>query len=248
MFSPASLSGGLVYHSRAWRHRHSHWAPFRKNLQEWLHASPAQSDTLLWIGASGGYTVEPATLAFYQQIVVIEIDPLARWVLKQRFSNSRLTFIGRDLFQFRHEQSDMMDFAHLLNRYPDADIWFSNILGQVPLILKKPDSDATVAALQKIERLVQGRNWLSYHDRLSCHQPDLQIRKTLWQSRGSAAAPALVSHFWQSTHPLEIADHNTSCLENGRPVTYLHWSITRDQHHLIACVRNQNSKIEGLVR
>ena len=82
----ADASGGLGYHLRALRFRHSLWAPYIATVQRWLHDWRPPTDTLVVVGPSAGYALDAAFLARFRSVRALEPDPLARTLLRRRFA------------------------------------------------------------------------------------------------------------------------------------------------------------------
>jgi hypothetical protein len=98
----------------------------------------------------------------FERIILIDIDPFAptlfRWnhgrALKQ--SSTRLEFVRCDALR---------DLEALLVTYPNASIFFDNVLGQH--IYRVHEFDRAESDLNKIAQRLAGRDWGSVHDLFS---------------------------------------------------------------------------------
>src|SRR5450432_1710605 len=171
MGTPAWLNpaGGLRYHARALTGRRG-WAPFRSALASWLGAFQPSSSRALLIGPSAGYCISDEFLGQFTELTVFEPDPIARLLLRRRVRQ-----IG--LAEPRLERRDQLiaplltgatGLAELLESDPGLCVIFCNVLGQTSFLVEEPDFARFKAAfLARIAPLLEGRAWLSFHDRLS---------------------------------------------------------------------------------
>jgi hypothetical protein len=159
----SNLTGGPAWHWQAWRSEKA-WAPTVAALETWLLAqtSAQTPSTLLLIGASAGWMMPPAWLQQFKDIHTFDIDPLAGYLFKRRHGK-KLKIHGVNLTC--HTQNALADLPALLKAYPQACIFFDNVLGQLRF------SSSNIQLVEKnIARCVQalkGREWGSVHDRMS---------------------------------------------------------------------------------
>lgn len=229
-------SGGLVYHLRALRYAGVLWAPFRASLADWLSRSLPRSDELILIGPSAGHCLPLERWRSAARALVLEPDPLARWLLSRRLAPCRVESDPRDLLvepllrQHRGLQP-------LLERWPHAPVLFCNVLGQLHFTLSEEQhARFQVAFRELIVPLLSTRRWASFHDRWSFD----------WDARAGAppsmrSFPRLPSDteladawFGVSAGPVTALDHGTSQLfPEAWPRTYFSWQITPNALHVV---------------
>ena len=104
----------------------------------------------------------PAWLQQFKDIHTFDIDPLAGYLFKRRHGK-KLKIHGVNLTC--HTQNALADLPALLKAYPQACIFFDNVLGQLRF------NSSNIQLVEKnIARCVQalkGREWGSVHDRMS---------------------------------------------------------------------------------
>ncbi len=212
----ADASGGLGYHLRALRFRHSLWAPYIATVQRWLHDWRPPTDTLVVVGPSAGYALDAAFLARFRSVRALEPDPLARFLLRRRFAQIAWHF-------------DRLDCLHdgggpgaLAAAYPQAAILFANVLGQAldPALLP-----AWRGALADALRL---HHWASWHDVLSAGTAPLPADDL--DPAAFRDATALARALWRTA--VEVSDHDTFALApQGRALAS--WRIAPAQWQVV---------------
>ncbi len=138
------------------------WRPTTELIAEWLDGIQPAHKELLLIGGSAGWMMSSRWLQRFERIVLIDIDPFAptlfRWnhgrALRQ--SSTRLEFLQCDALR---------DLEALLPAYPEASIFFDNVLGQH--VYRVPDFDRAESELNQIAQRLSGRDWGSVHDLFS---------------------------------------------------------------------------------
>ncbi len=104
----------------------------------------------------------PAWLLQFKDIHTFDIDPLAGYLFHWRHGK-RLKSHGVNLTC--HTQNALVDLPTLLKAYPQACVFFDNVLGQLRF------NSSNIQLVEKnIARCVQalkGREWGSVHDRMS---------------------------------------------------------------------------------
>jgi hypothetical protein len=159
----SNLTGGPAWHWQAWRSEKA-WTPTVAALEAWLLAqtSAQTPSTLLLIGASAGWMMPPAWLQQFKEIHTFDIDPLASYLFQWRHGK-KLQAHGVNLTC--HTQNALVDLPTLLKAYPQACVFFDNVLGQLRF------NSSNIQLVEKnIARCVQalkGREWGSVHDRMS---------------------------------------------------------------------------------
>lgn len=209
-------SGGLGYHLRAMRYRRTLWQPFITELTRWLEQWRPPSRQLVLIGPSAGYTLPEDFLSRFERVSVLEPDPLARWLLKRRFTRQQLEFGNLDCLA----SPDGPDW--LARRYATACLLFCNVLGQAPAISQHAGWAET------LRHALRHHHWASWHDVLSATSPPLP------QSNDPTATAEgvgqLASRFWR--WPTKVLDHDSLGLV-GHQDGFLLWQLTPRQWQLV---------------
>ncbi len=161
MISLFRASGGLRYHWRAWRQRRQ-WEAFRREIEKWLEEWNVDSDELILIGPSGGYTLSTAWLKKFKRIYAFDADPLAPLFFKRQHPGVNVQFERRDLF-WDENRFSAQSLQELLKAHPNAAVLMSNVLGQ--LLLEHPVSEpAWEYFLTELRGRLDRKCWASYHD------------------------------------------------------------------------------------
>lgn len=158
-------SGGLSWHWRAWR-SHTLWQGTRGQIAQWLEGLASDRRQLLVLGASACWMLPSSWLARYEQLELWDIDPWAAAIFRRRHgavldaAGVRWTY---------HRGDALAALPDLLEKHPQAAIFFDNLLGQ--LRFHAPTGQAGVEEVEQrlaaITRSLQGREWGSVHDLLS---------------------------------------------------------------------------------
>ncbi len=243
LFNPA---GGVRYHLRAWRHSATLWQPFRWALGEWLLDWKPPEKTLLLVGPSGGYNLQPFLFERFERVVCLEPDPVARWIFRRRLERAplerrpELSFIAEDQLVEHPER-----FGALLARLDDPAILFSNVLGQLRVLLgvSDTDDDRFARVREAVQAAERGRSWASFHDRVSGVLQPALTQATVVEERWSDKE--LLNHAFaeardlpQGTAP-ELLDHLTEGLfPTDLPHAYFSWELEPGWFHVIEAVRS----------
>jgi hypothetical protein len=164
-------AGGLRYHLRALRYAKSLWQPYRWALGEWLLGWEVQADTLVLVGPSGGYCLQPFLFERFERIVCLEPDPLAgalfaRSVARAPIERRPRVEIVREDKLVQHPER----FVPWLEAEGQAAVLFSNIIGQLCVLHgvdERADDPRLEAVRTEVQRALVGRAWASFHDRVS---------------------------------------------------------------------------------
>lgn len=159
-----SISGGLVWHWRAFQRR-AQWEATCRQIAGFHRRHGPCSGTLVLLGCSAGWMLESAWLKGFHRIVAVDLDPWAPHLFALRHPQ-----VARPLW-IRANALARLD--QLLGDYPDAFLLFDNMLGQQGLIaVEQGRSEA--GSMQRIEhelgelgRRLAGRCWGSLHDCIS---------------------------------------------------------------------------------
>jgi hypothetical protein len=229
-------SGGLWYHATAFRRRRTLWTPYLQAVKNWLvNDWKPTSEELVIFGPSAGWSLPQEFLNKFHRVICVEPDPVARWIFGRRFSCQRLELRSdNDLLPWF--TADPQRFSDFLATVPKAAILFSNLLGQIPLLLRgEALSESYQARAQKIffEGL-KGRNWASYHDLISCKEDSLIHDNKTFEKLPSVAELGEMYFPDGST----IIDHDTTWISNARPTTCAIWQIRPHQSHVVAFVQS----------
>lgn len=223
-----SETGGLAYHSSAFRYRATLWQPFVSSVEAWLGDWRPSTRELIIFGSSAGWTLPKTFVSRFESVLCVEPDPLARWLFAKRFmSVRRLEFETRtDLLPWFRQG----EWAPFLDRHSSAALLFSNFLGQLPLLIPPAMRTPALAAQTQTEFLsgLHGREWASYHDVLSARAP-LRVGAPL-RNDGQFELAELASCYFDSSRTDTVLDHETSWLEASK---FSVWNLRPGIHHIV---------------
>lgn len=242
-------AGGLRYHLLAYRFGRRVWQGFRWGLGEWLLGWQPPEKTLVLVGPSGGYCLQPFVLERFERVVCLEPDPVARAVFRYRLSRAplekrpELRFISDDRLVHHPER-----LGALLEELGDAAILFSNVIGQLKVLLGVTDAKAPelLRAKQAVKQAIGGRSFASFHDRVSGklrvdldppafverRLTDEEILTELYGVEGSLESATLVDHLTEGIFPDDL------------PHAYFVWELAPGTFHLIEGVRRDGAVAE----
>jgi hypothetical protein len=220
-------SGGLVYHLRAWRWRRKLWRPFHAVVTSWLQDWRPTARHLVLIGPSGGYALNAQFLARFDQIDVLEPDPIARYLLRRRFPELNFQFADSAWL------ASPNGFETLAQRYPNAAFLFCNLLGQ-QLVGAAADwlrqDSPRQDWLRGLEPALRGRAWASWHDLASTNR-----RPSRFSPQAQPAAESVdevIAQFWLGGE-IEIHDHDSAGISPDSARQYAIWQLCSKRYHLI---------------
>ena len=168
----AGGTGGLNWHAHAF-YTYAQWQATVAQLEAFLHQVSPRSAHLLLIGASAGWMMPPSWLQRFKRIDAYDIDPLAARLFDWRHGKT-LRAQGIDLQH--HRQDALLTLRDVLQRHPNACVWFDNLLGQHRYRVR--DEVQTEQELAALKETLHGRHWGSVHDLYSGQTQDTQ-----WLSR-----------------------------------------------------------------
>lgn len=189
-----NLTGGLSWHWLAWRSQ-ARWAPTCKAIEDWLlaNASPSQSQdskaspSLLLIGASAGWMMSSQWLQQFSCIDTFDIDPFAATLFKWRHGSA---LKSKGIKLQCHTQDALADLPALLAAYPNACVFFDNVLGQLRFQSPATEWQQVEKKIAHIRQQLKGREWGSLHDRMSgpltesiSLEEALPVRKSEWNDQ-----------------------------------------------------------------
>ena len=224
-------TGGLFYHLAALRFRRSQWRPFLSRVEEWLTSWNPPEKTLIVFGPSAGWTLPKTFLARFERIVAVEPDPLARFLFARRFG--RVEFVSRtDLLPWLRADVSGEPLTEFFREIGPAAVLFSNLLGQVPLLLDPATFEARKKkADESFAQALGGRNWASYHDLVSSGREPA----TSAIERGfSTDVESLAGEIFPQG--AEISDHETAWISKGCSAKLAKWWLRPGAWHVIAFV------------
>jgi len=243
---PAWLNdaGGLRYHWRGFRYAESLWAPYRFALAEWLYGWEPPEKRLIVVGPSAGWCIQPFFFERFTHVLLLEPDPVAHALFRRRLARAPLE--ARPELRFEREDHLLAEpsrLLRLLEREDDTAILFSNVLGQLGVLLPGIESkdDARLRAIRAVvHQVVKDRSWASFHDRVSGSiEPSLEqgVRtKTRLSDR------EIVEHFYPALEgekpgargSKELLDHLTEgFFPPEREYAYFSWPLMPGAFHLI---------------
>lgn len=159
--SKRDTTGGLRWHLRAFLQRRR-WAATSQAIADWLATTQPASTQLLLIGGSAGWMMSSRWLQRFSEIVLVDIDPWAPRLF--RFNHGRALRASGTTLQF-FEADGLQGLESLLSRYPQASLFFDNVLGQH--LYRVRDIEQAEVELDRIASRLAGRDWGSVHDLFS---------------------------------------------------------------------------------
>ena len=237
-------AGGLRYHVRAWGSG-GRWAGYRSALASWLAEFEPRSSRALLVGPSAGYTFPDAFLRRFSDITVLEPDPIAGFLLTRRLRRlgiSELELETRDQLMsplLGLGRGRGRSLGELLDADPERALVFGNVLGQTSFLLGDADFERFKSAFrEQLWPKLEGRAWLSFHDRLSGNLAPTFAGAYRAPARLDDASVLRELYPKDPGHPVvELFDHRSDgFFPSTLPHTYFNWPIDRARHHLIEAV------------
>ncbi|MRD56656.1 hypothetical protein GH816_08910 [Betaproteobacteria bacterium LSUCC0115] len=222
-------TGGLGWHLKAWRYRQRLWAGYLQQtkafLEDWSDQSlePAGLRRLVIVGASAGWSLPTGWVRAFDELVLIDPDPLAPWLFGRNHSTP----------ERQHREWIREDFRQalppLLAAPKPTAVLFNNLLGQLRLTSK--DLEATEAQLGELKTQLDGVHWASFHDRLSGDWGQAQQSGGTLFAEGSVNNACLTKTYAKGGQWL---DHLTADVlpQTSRRWVYP-WRITPDRLHIV---------------
>lgn len=238
-------AGGLRYHARALRYSKGLWRPFRWALGEWLLGFTPASRTLVLVGPSGGYCIQPFVFERFDTLICLEPDPIARWVFARRLKQAplekqpRLEFIAED-----HLIREPEKLPKLMQSLGDASLLFSNVIGQACVLLGVDQDGPELSRVRLgVEAAIQGRAWASFHDRVSGQLCPAFQQPFVCQTR--MTDQEVTDHLFDASSlkpgapDVGLTDHLTQgFFPEALPHSYFSWELEPGAFHLIEAVRS----------
>ena len=219
----ADRTGGLFWHMRALVARRSLWSAFRVGVEDWLASWTPPCDELLRVGPSAGWCLPDAFLTRFRRLHAFDIDPAAKPLFRLlhggalRRGGSALSWTQADFFA---------NISGILASHPNAAILLCNVAGQ--RCIQTPDAQKVEAEMIRLQGLLQGRCWASFHDLLSGHASVALPQRHL---TGRIDARDLIASYGLGG---EWYDHSTGhLLPQGTARRILPWRFERGRLHLI---------------
>jgi hypothetical protein len=241
-------AGGLRYHVRGYRLSESLWAPFRFALAEWLHGWEPREKKLVVVGPSAGWCVQPHFFERFEEVLCLEPDPVAHFLFRRRLARAPLE--PRPRLRFDAEDRLLADpgaLPRLLDAEGEAAVLFSNVLGQVRVLLGAADgNDARLSRVRSaVHAAIAGRSWASFHDRVSGElEPAVEGR---FDAEHRLSDDELREHFYATSKPdgapaPPLLDHLTDgFFPPDRPHVYFSWPLLPGVFHLIEATRSDRT-------
>ncbi len=161
MSAGVESTGGVRWHWRALRRRHR-WRATSSLIADWLESTRPRARHLLLIGGSAGWMMPSAWLQRFERIDVVDLDSLAPLLF--RLNHGLRLRRTRTALHF-HRVDGVAGLEALLAAFPQASVFFDNVLGQHRF--RVADQDQAEAELNDLSRRLQGRDWGSVHDLFS---------------------------------------------------------------------------------
>lgn len=157
----AGGTGGLNWHV----HAHgslARWQPTLALIDAFLAQVRPAAHHLVLIGGSAGWMMPQRWLQQFEVIDAYDIDPMASWLFNWRHGRA----LKENAAVVQHHRLDALQhLREVLQRHPDAFVWFDNVLGQHRYRIR--DEARVERELAELKITLQGRSWGSLHDWLS---------------------------------------------------------------------------------
>jgi hypothetical protein len=240
-------AGGLRYHLRAARYSRKLWQPFRWAVGEWLLEWQPPEKTLVLVGPSAGYNLQPFLFERFERVLALEPDPVARFLFKRRLASAPLE---------HRPELELIAEDHLLHhperlvsllRERDACVLFSNVIGQLSVLLgtTHAEDEAFSKIRATLSEVLPERSWASFHDRFSGSlRPSIEA--TLRSDTRASDSELLDALFGASgsgdedpnVKPSELVDHLTQgFFPEDLPHAYFAWELEPGSYHVIEGVK-----------
>lgn len=233
------ITGGFFYHYLAFKYRRTLWRPFIRKVGGWLNGWEQKSLDLILVGPSAGYSLPPEFIYRYDRVIVIEKDPLAKWLFKKRFNQTNPIVVSEDL---------AATLPQMLNDYPDADLVFCNVLGQVFIDWKQQGWSEKKFNQWKsqLKELLKSRYWCSYHDLYSLRGKIDFIRDSEKFSKPVDVDDLIKSFATKfKMKSVDVVDHLTHDLFLKGQRLVQHWQLTPQSHFFIELIRSEDVGLGG---
>lgn len=206
-------------------------------MDPWLSEQRAAGRRLVLVGASGGYTLPWERLRSHPDKIVVEPDPIARFLLSRRDPSMKRD--ADPALGWTRQGYWPSALRAWFDRYQGCAFLFCNLLGQLDETQCLRSTAWSSAFLDELSRCP----WLSYHDLVSSRvQPDLS-RLSRLSASSSSLSPELAPELWQEVYrgtgrSLQLVDHGTAALfasvrNELTQRTFLSWPLIPGRWHVI---------------
>jgi hypothetical protein len=238
LFNPA---GGVRYHLRALQYSKSLWQPFRWAIGEFLLRFQPNATTLLVVGPSAGYCLQPFLFERFERLVCLEPEPIARYFFSRRIKQAtlertpKIEFITEDHLVKHPER-----LPKLAAGLGDCAVLFSNVLGQLRGLLEIDELEhpKLLHVRNAIREVTANHAFVSFHDRVSGRiRPSfVPPFRSSHRLSDDEVATELYKHtlIGDQAEAVTLLDHFTSELFNAElPHEYFTWQLEPGSYHLI---------------
>lgn len=235
-----NVSGGFRYHVRALFRSSRDWLPFRTSISDEIFRfiKEGKFKSVLWIGPSGGYCVDLNVFNSVERIHILEIDPLARLILRIKFflRRKRNVVISSKNVLCPPSNEKMAELKSLASTF-DL-ILFSNVLGQLPFIepmFSKGQDDLFQLFLSNLEVTLLDSNVISFHDLFSAEiAPELHWAKSFM---GLQRSEIDFRKIYRNKKRLEVVDHEMwGFISNAQHRSFYVWPLSKHRYQWIELI------------
>jgi hypothetical protein len=175
-------------------------------------------------------------------VLVLEPDPLARWLLACKLAPQRFHAEARDLL-VAPLLSGRAGLDAVLARWPHAAVLFCNVLGQLHFALTDEQQQQLQAEFRRRWLPARrGRSWASFHDRWSLDRDaDAAPLPAQLHFENLPSDEQLAEAYLGSEQQVVTAlDHGTTALFPERLArAYFSWQLTPRALHLVEAVAGE---------
>jgi hypothetical protein len=208
LFSIVNPAGGIYYHIQALKNKKKLWDSFVEDVHDFLSRWNPKQKQLIIFGGSGGYCLKTEFLDKFEEIILVDPDPISGFIFKKNHTPKKLRRVSCNYLK-----TGLLGLEQLTLDFPNGAFLFSNILGQLPFLIPK-DTNIFETQLKEIfNKSFLGHSWATYHDTLSFHF-NSPIQHVCWpiviKSKGINETLEKWKEQNQIRHiPVEVVDHFT---------------------------------------
>ncbi len=225
-----NLTGGVLYHYLALKHRNHLWNPFKSSLSRFINGLSTDSNKLVLIGPSGGYCLPQKFITKLNKIEAFDPDLLAKIIFNSRHSPINIKWHSRDCLV-----NDQSSNFQILNQFkPSHIILLSNIYGQMRCLFK---SERLYNSWKvNFLNLIKGFEFISYHDIYS-FKSTFKLNSTLNKTYNSFDLLKNDLVLYSKTQKIEFVDHLThDDFDFVKKKVYFLWELHPNNYHIIEAV------------
>ena len=233
IFSIVNPAGGIYYHIQALKNKNRYWTPFIEDTNDFLSRWNPLQKQLIIFGGSGGYCLKTDFLDRFEEIILVDPDPISGFIFKKNHKPTNLRQVTYDYLK-----TGIRGIKQLTLDFPKGAYLFSNILGQLPFLRPKDINNFENQFNEVFNKNLLNRSWATYHDTLSFHF-NSPIKHICWPLLLKSSGVNETLERWKDQNqirnsPVEIVDHFTDKVFMPRSIQLKTiWKRTPRSFHVI---------------